>query len=654
MTLQNARPIMSNLRRIVASLAAVFPVALLVVSQTGLAQSAPGPDDVREQIRETIREKIRFDLDQADRLPTAGAVRAMYGVGSDDKASAALAAQDGLVSGDNEPESEVHAAINPTDSSNIVVSPIRHSTSEGTLTCPIYYTRDFGASWHKSTFVTAPQREDAVVFGGGDPVFVYDADGALYMSWINLYIPQRNDSTFLGIFWAKSVDGGETWEFDNEHVVVADKARGGLPLGVYNLSTFSDKQWMAVDMTDGEYRNRVYLGYVELGILDGSATISVRRLPPESGKFVNQSVPVSTPDFSFAQFTSIDVDDKGVIHVTFFGFRESGGGWGLWHSYSKDGAESFTNPVRISRVRFGSERFGGNDNEMISGIQADRLYPSPYMKIDRSGGEHSGNVYAVWTALGTESKGEHGFDIYFSRLEGFGNDEIEPAWSEPIVINDDEGTTDQFYPSITVSPEGVVIVTWYDKRAEGNNATHYYMAYSFDGGKTFTKNIRVSSEATNFSTIGRKNNSFGIGEYTQVVATSGYAIPVWADGRSGDGDMDIYAAFIPITPEESDAPLYPERFSSVSTDLHMGTVQPNPVVGEEAHVDFTLARASNVTAELVNVSGEIVRELIRAEHREEGKHRLTIPTSELSAGTYFCRIATEFGIGVRRLVVTAP
>ncbi|MEL6593539.1 MAG: T9SS type A sorting domain-containing protein, partial [Bacteroidota bacterium] len=37
------------------------------------------------------------------------------------------------------------------------------------------------------------------------------------------------------------------------------------------------------------------------------------------------------------------------------------------------------------------------------------------------------------------------------------------------------------------------------------------------------------------------------GEYTQVIATDGYAIPVWADGRSNDGSVSIYAAWAPLS-----------------------------------------------------------------------------------------------------------
>lgn len=628
---------------------------LLFLLCTPFLSAQQTSDAAREFYRERIREKIRFDTDRLDKFITVGQLRALYGQGADDpeKMARGLAAEDVLVSDDSFPESEVHAAVNPTDSGNIVVSPIRQSAQQqGSLLCPIYYTKDFGKTWHKSQFLNLPPQNNAVIFGGGDPVFVFDADGKLYFTWIDLYATADNDSTLAGIFYATSEDGGETWEFSPDHTVVLDAVRAGAPLGIYQLPRFSDKQWMAADMTTGPHRNTVYVAYVELSITGQEVgKIVVRRHLPEVGRFVNTSVPVSDGSFDLVQFSSIGVDKTGTVHVSFFGSRS--GEWGLWHGYSTDGGQSFSEPTRISQVRFGGQRFGGQASESIMGIDDQRLYPSPYMAVDNSGGENSGTVYVVWTGLGTTSNRGKGFDIYLSRLEDFNDPEGTPEWSEPIIVNDDGTTGDQFYPSITVSPEGVVVVTWYDKRGDlSGRATHYYMAYSFDGGKTFTKNIQVSSTASDFSTIGRQNGGFGIGEYTQVLATSGYAIPVWGDGRSGNGNLDIYAAFLPIASESSAAPLYPDHVSRVEEGLSVGDVVPNPVSGENASLTFRLEQGTRVHVDLIDVTGATVQTLHLDRSFEAGEHRITIPTKGLTHGTYFCRLATDKGVVARKVTVT--
>lgn len=631
-------------RTLLLSTAAILLGASLLTAQVPT-------EEAREFYRETIREKIRFDVERYGELPTVGQIRASVQQADDDAGkpgASILAAEDVLVSGDQSPESEVHAAINPTDSSNIIVSPIRQST--GTLTCPIYYTRDFGKTWRKSRFVNLPPENNAVVFGGGDPVFAFDADGRAYFTWINLYGTSDNDSTIAGIFWASSDDGGETWEFDHDNIVVIDAVRAGAPLGVYQLPRFCDKQWMAADLTDGPHRNTLYVAYAELSITgQRPGQIAVRRLLPESGGFVNNSVPVSTAAFTLVQFSSIGVDEAGNVHVSFFGQR--GNSWGLWHSFSTDAGQSFSEPVNVSPVRFGG-RFGGAGAPTIQGIETSRLYPSPYIAVDRSGTETEGSLYLVWTALGTTSDAGKGYDIYLSRLEGFNDPEAAPEWSAPVIVNDDDEAGDQFYPSVTVSPEGVVIVSWYDKRGDANGRhTHYYMAYSFDGGRTFLKNIQVSSAATDFGTIGNRNGGFGIGEYTQVLATSGYAIPVWADGRAGNGNMDIYAAFMPITSDISNAPLYPEHVTSVEEGITVGEVVPNPVAGEDAHLTFRLERSARVDVDLIDVRGTVVRSIAVDRPFDAGEHRVTIPTDGLSAGVYFSRVSTGRAVAARKVTV---
>lgn len=53
-------------------------------------------------------------------------------------------------------ESELHVAINPKDTNNIVVSAIYQSETNN-LYCTIYFTKDFGKTWIKSAFKTTPK-----------------------------------------------------------------------------------------------------------------------------------------------------------------------------------------------------------------------------------------------------------------------------------------------------------------------------------------------------------------------------------------------------------------------------------------------------------------------------------------------------------------
>ncbi len=83
-------------------------------------------------------------------------------------------------------EAEIFAAINPKDSNNIVVSAINF---RGGFVKPMsistYYTYDFGTTWQKSEFDGLPTPTTSM-FGGGDPVLVYDKEGNLHLTYITL------------------------------------------------------------------------------------------------------------------------------------------------------------------------------------------------------------------------------------------------------------------------------------------------------------------------------------------------------------------------------------------------------------------------------------------------------------------------------------
>ncbi len=154
------------------------------------------------------------------------------------------------VSVSNQIESEVHAAINPLDSANIIVSPINQT---GGLTVPIYYTKDFGKSWKKSSVNLGPAIAESFVAGGGDPMFAFDANGTAYFSWINLYYTSfQFDTVYADMYWAYSTDGGETWLREKNDLI----GRGYIVN--QTVTSFFDKQWMIVDKTDSPYRGNLY------------------------------------------------------------------------------------------------------------------------------------------------------------------------------------------------------------------------------------------------------------------------------------------------------------------------------------------------------------------------------------------------------------
>lgn len=117
------------------------------------------------------------------------------------------------------------------------------------------------------------------------------------------------------------------------------------------------------------------------------------------------------------------------------------------------------------------------------------------------------------------------WDVLLTRSEDGGT-----TWSDPLRIND-SGLGHQFMPALASGPDGILHAAWYDTRTGNVNLVY---ARSTDGGKSWSTNIRVTSEET--PVFHRR-----LGDYLGLAAgPDGEAFMVWTDRRSGE--QNIYFA----------------------------------------------------------------------------------------------------------------
>ncbi|MCB0631356.1 MAG: hypothetical protein R2824_05775 [Saprospiraceae bacterium] len=555
-----------------------------------------------------------------------------------------------------EAESEIHAAINPADTNNIIVSGMLQEPSPlgASLTFPTYYTKDFGQTWQKSEFNGVDFLGPLVIVaGGGDPIIVFEEDGTAHITWLLLTLDLLNNlKTEANLYLATSEDGGATWEMasrpvDGGEIVFSGDALSGGDVGLES-GKFVDKEWMAVDYSEtSANQGNIYIAYAELNAITDTTVgyrILVNRKLPDSTNFAEEPVAINTPDSVLVQFTSIDVDQRGYVNVLFTQLEAEDALPELYYSYSSDGAQSFSEPTKVTSFNLPCFLVADSTQTCIVGIDQARIYPCPHLRVDRSGGENDGNIYVVWTAAGLDENATTGLDIYYTRSTDGG-----ASWDTPVVLNQDaDPATDQFHASMAVNENGTVVIGWYDRRDDPNNLeTHYYLTYSNDGGTTFVPDFPVTSIPSDFAQIGSKNLGFGIGEYTQIVTTGNYAIPFWADGRGNDGNIEIFSSLVLL---ENNTTTPVRDFGSVSTEFSVGQPTPNPAQ-DEVRLMVDLKETSSLSLRLLDIKGSQLQLLHQDKRAFAGEHILTFSVAELPAGIYTLLVETDFGFRTKRLVV---
>lgn len=582
-----------------------------------------------EFLRHTLKEKLRFrNLDEIKQWLREHPSRPIHADQSTNN-GVSDRANDILVSNNSRPESEVHAAINPTDTTNIITAAIWQDENNflDPIDVKIYYSTNFGSSWQTSAINFNPTSE--ATGGGGDPVIAFDKSGKAYLSWLTLTIDFTDFSLLLSLYAATSTDKGASWSAPvlvDQGALAPDDTGGA-------VGRLVDKQWMAVDRSVGAYEGNLYICYTELNFIDSitaTSNIILKRKAKTQNTFSSPAVKLNTGVYGIVQFSSIDVDPQGNVHVLFFGGNDDSD-WALYHVVSTDGGQSFSPETKITDLFFP----GLNDavTNPIEGVAADRMYPCPHI----AAGKTPGLLYAAWTATGITQQETSGYDIYFSKSTNNGQN-----WSTPVAISPSaDPAAEQFYSAIFVNDNGLLTLSYYDRNDDPNGTqTDYVVIHSQDGGASFSTPNKANQTPSNFAFIGANNAEFGIGEYTQVVCSPYFAIPVWSDGRDNTGDIDIYAAILPIYGQYSAV-----QDAGTVTDAFSMTVLP----GSEGvlNLEVTLKQASPYTLQLTAVDGKISRQQTQ-NTRQTGawQHRLEAPS-----GVYFLTVKTDFGFKTKKVII---
>jgi len=387
---------------------------------------------------------------------------------------------------------------------------------------------------------------DSLLSGGA---FTYYSDPCLSGDRVGNFYPLTMNYEGYGFsdfaVW-KTIDNGESWL--GPYYVLAQYA-----------DYLEDKEFLAIDRTGGTYDGNMYVAWARFP--NPTRIMLVRSI--DGGVTWEDTVVVGSPDdlggWDAGQFAFPFVDADGNVYVVWASVCEIGGDYYRCQRMvkSSDGGQNFTHPESIFVNNYVSEAPGGID-----------IFNSVCMDVDITNGPYRGNIYF------TVPDGVYDGPYYHSDILFMKSNDGGDTWTEPIRVNDDPLGEEvfQFHQWITVNQKGAIIILFYDQRNDPPNYRKFdaYIAFSFDGGETFTTNYRVSdissdpndalageriperprgTNASFMSTLSPETPKAGlIAEYIGVSAFQDMIHCTWTDTRDGNQNV-YYSNFrIPLLP----------------------------------------------------------------------------------------------------------
>lgn len=187
---------------------------------------------------------------------------------------------------------------------------------------------------------------------------------------------------------------------------------------------------------------------------------------------------------------------------------------------------------------------GGRLWQQVEIDQAQSVLEEPLAGVSTDGD----TLYLTWADA---RNGD--LDIFFMRSTDRGQ-----SWSEPLRVNDDPvgNLRSQKWPTMSIAPNGRVDIAWYDYRHDTADVPEddlefflgavndVYYAYSKDGGRTFSANLRATERSID-RTFGTYNPQYSVEVPPGLGSGNQRTVLAWSDTRMATlttQAQDIYAA----------------------------------------------------------------------------------------------------------------
>jgi hypothetical protein len=333
----------------------------------------------------------------------------------------------------------------------------------------------------------------------GDPVMARNnTTGRIYFSTLGFGNPGT-----IQVF--RSDDDGATWM---------------LPVNGTPGGSSEDKQWHTVDNFAGSGNGNVYLLSRRFGLSGGGPGIYFFRSTDHGDTFGPDG---GTLIVTGSQGAFVAVGPDHSVYAFWYA------GPTLQMRKSIDQGQTFGPPVTVASGLVG----GVNGDLGLTGIRQGTTTPAGFRSNEfphAAVNPVNGNIYVTFA---NNPDGADKADIFVVQSTDGG-----AIWGPHIRINDDTTTTDQWQPTLAVTPDGANLGIFYYSRQEdpdGNNLFKFYGRVASISGSTlaFSPSFAISDVAS-LPEFGRDSmvNPTYMSDYDMAAATPGAFHVVWSDNRS--------------------------------------------------------------------------------------------------------------------------
>lgn len=367
----------------------------------------------------------------------------------------------------------------------------------------VFYSKDYGKSWKRHNLHSR--------YGDfGDPCMVADDDGIFY--YFHLSDPEKrgwSGKLIMDRIVCQQSEDGTTWTT-------------GTGIG-YDPPKQQDKPWSVFDSHSGQ----LFIAWTQFDKYgsDDPQDQSDILFSASSDRGKSWSHPIR-----INQFSGDCLDDDNTPQGAVPAVGPEGSVFVSW---------SFDKKIYFDRSLDGGLTWMKEDVVIANQPEGwsfdipgfDRANGQPVISCDLSYSPYAGSIYVSWT---DQRKGKRDTDVWLSVSRDGGD-----SWSEPARVNDDETTmigSHQFFSWMTIDQKtGIIYIVFYDRRNHKDLQTDVYLAYSKDGGMTFT-NEKISEQPF------VPEDKFFMGDYNNISAYNGMVRPVWTSVI--DGQLAVVTAIV--------------------------------------------------------------------------------------------------------------